>query len=359
MPKFLWKVIGVVVLILILFLGVVYVSSLFPTSGTNSSNWENNSQPTYNATAGAEFTPDGGQNDIVEFVATAYPVTNHSITEAAKDAMNHDLADKPISLTEDDLTGSSLTLSGVSWYCFDISPLPNSVFGAAEAFEGRWSMVASLSGLTYTAEQGSLAPEVCTLDANGYDTNCVAKYNAKVTVTISQISVDGPVVLVGNNVPFNYRNDRAMATYSLILWINTMITGNDLIAQYTMDAIGIVQDQVKLETIAPGASNEKLMGLYNDFVASFSTPGTNGVTHTYDSLVRLLTPVAQAHDFAGIESITLVIPPASTNIYGWNDLLGEPLIPSDYPARYADSKCPSATPTEADIDLLFPQSPTP
>lgn len=361
MPKFLWKVLGVGVILLLLFLGVVYVGSLLPPVGTPpGSSGINPSQPTYNATAGAEFTPDGRQDDVTTYNATAIPVTNHSVTLTDLEGMRNDLSQKDIPLTSDDLTGSSITLMGASWFCYDIAPLPNSVFGAAEDFEGRWEMNTSLSDLTFDFAQGSLAPEVCTPDANGRDTNCVAQYYGKLTVTISDFYIDGPVVLVGNQVPFRIGNDRAMAIYRAILTLDTLLTGNDRVETFVFQAMGIVQDQVKLETIAPYASNEKLLQLYRDFVTSYTEPtGSDGVVHTYDSLVRIFTAEAQAHGFAGIESITLIMPTASADIYGWKDQAGDPLIPLDYPTRYADSKCPSATPSEADMQLLFPQNPTP
>ncbi len=307
------------------------------------------SQPTLDITKVYQFTPTFGPQDVDHLVATVMPTPRAVLTEPEVAAMNEALKDKNRLLGTDYVVGSQYSAMGVSWYCTDIKlgewSLPGSNIGVAKLIEGTWGMEASLSEVSFTMEKGSTTtPVYHKADANG-NPYIETKYNGVLVVTIESFGIDGPTYLEGNEWVFSV--GKPIPGYELWLIPRQIITGQSLLEEKRVEVVNMAERRVKLETIAPNGSNDILLGLYDQFKSSFTKEGDK---YIYNTLVTLLEPLARENGYAGIEAVRLIIPDAPKTIYGWMDMNGMPLIPSDYPSVFADSTCPQAQPSPADIE---------
>ena len=349
-PKWVSKVFGSVLLIgaigLVLFVGFTMMASLV---NDNNEDTRPGPYPTLDVTRVAEFTPTWGPGDVDNLVATVMPTPRAFITLPDVEAMNAALVGKQSLLAVDYIFASEFRRINVSWYCSDLKlgdwSLPGSNIGAAKLIEGQWRMGVSLSNINFTMEQGSPADPIYGNDGAG--PTIETKYNGILVVDIRSFGIDGPTYYQGNEWIFSV--GEPIPGYQLWLISRTIFTGQDLIEEKRVYVTNMAERLVKLETIVPNGSDENLMAMYDTFVASFSEPGEG---HLYDTLLAIFEPMAREHGYAGIESIRLIMPPAPNSIYGWMGLNGMPLIPTDYPAVFSDSTCPSPQPSPADIEAL-------
>lgn len=353
MPK--WLIKPIVYLVMVIFgVGVVLIGIFLVANsingGSNPANPGGN-YPTLDATQMTEYTPSYQANDVNNFVATIMPTPRAFITEPEVNSMNLALQDKHQFLAADSLTGASFQAMNVSWYCTRLKflawDLPASDIGAAKLIEGEWDMATNLSDITFSVEKGSQAAPVSGNDSNGAPT-IETKYNGILVVTISSFSTTGPTILRGNQHVFGV--GKPLTGYQILLGPGELITGVNVISENEKLVTNMAEELVNYETIVPDGSDANLMKMYSDFQSSFTTPGDK---HIYKTLLTALEPMAEKYGFAGIESIRVVMPSAPLTIYGWLDKTGTPLIPADYPSKFAGSTCPTPKPTQADINQLF------
>lgn len=336
----------VIILVLAIFAGLIYGYIYL----TNQQSPVSSEPSSIDVTAVARYTPTWGPGDVKNLVATAVPTPYARKTVPEIAAMNQALANKKSLLATDILIGSQYKAINVEQYCTNLKlgniDMGSSTIGAAVLRELQWDMGVSLGDLTFTMEEGSSTiPVYHAADENGNPYTETQSYGILV-ITVNDFGINGPTILSGNEQVFSTGD--SIELYKLWLIPRELLTGQDLIGEKSVMVTNMAMELVNLETLTPHGSDVNLKGLYREFANSFSTSGEG---HIYDTLIAIFDPMAKEHGFAGIEKVVLKMPPMSTTIYGWQDYGDMPLIPTDYPAKFADNVCPNEPAPEV-LDAL-------
>lgn len=325
-----------IILILVIVAGLVYGFFYL----TNRPKPTSQGTPSIDISAVVQYTPTWGPGDVKNLVATAVPTPYARKTVPEIAAMNKALADKKTLISTDILVGSQFKAINIEQYCTNIKlgsiDMGSSTIGSAVLRELQWDMGVSLGDLTFTMEEGtSTVPVYHAADENGNPYTETQSYGVLV-ITASDFGINGPTILSGNEQVFS--SGDPLGLYKLWLIPRELITGQDLIGEKSVMVTNMAMELVNLETLVPNGSDENLKGLYREFVNSFSTSGEG---HIYDTLIAIFDPMAKEHGFAGIEKVVFKLPPQPLTIYGWQDYGDMPLVPTDYPAKFADNLCPN------------------
>ncbi len=354
MPKWFIKIVFFLILGLLLFAGITVGLTYFQVQQQPQAR-STGPAPTVDATALAKYTPTPGhsvpQNATAVYIAKPTPYVEWTPADAKAfiDAMRP----KAYTQTKNLLISSELGAPGAGWQCVQIRTdilglytIEGDTFCRISLTWTDWQLVINPEDFEIQVEEGRHV-QIPSIDKNGND-YFDERALAKVTVTIKQIGLNSPGTRFDQR--FDFYKDVSNA-WNLVIDLKAVIQGTDLrekANELTADA----PDLALADSFAPlmpdgSRSGEYADRLYETFVESLTTPGEQ---HVYNSLLDTAVLIAGYrcpevptsgqedcvdHNFAGLESLTIVVPPQPGTPCDWvyADDMKTQVLPDQY-CRY-------------------------
>lgn len=342
MPKFVWTVLTIVVIIaLILGLGFVGYAIYSLKSDTPLVNPQATANPTVNATAIAQYTPTPGPSSAQEATAVYLAKPDPYVAWTPGDAklFINGLRDKAIVSEQDINIAAQLSSPGEGHICVDLR-----LFGKVQ-FDTyckisltwtEWALAYKPQNIEVKVEPGTVEtdPKKMPLSADG--THYDQRAKAKVIIIIKDMGIVGPTTRFDQRFDF-YQDVHAI--WKLAMDLKEIIYGDDL-RQKANQMTEDTGDLALADSFSPLLDNGLRSPMYSDklyqaFVDNLTTPGQG---HIYNRLLDYATLVANNREegkdagYSGLESLTVIVPakPTTPCDYVYAEDMKTLVLPRDY-----------------------------